>query len=208
MESRPLKRAVLTGERVVVRPIAASDARAAFQLLHGNDRILRWLVWDGPRSEKELREAYARWSFASERGEDYRLAVLDAESEDFVGGMSVRFAGHPETGDVGYWIGEPYWGRGYATEAVRLVSHLAFRHVGAETLCASVFVGNLASRIVLERNGYSLLRTAHGQTQKAGLPVDEWLFVLLRSEWVDDERGWRPVREEVELAAPGGDASP
>lgn len=183
---------------MLIRPHVPEDAEAAFELLHEREPILRWLVWDGPRELDELRMYYSRWVVAGEGGNDYHFAVVERDTERLVGSIGVRFTGHPGTGDVGYWLGEPYWGRGYATEAVRLVDHVAFEHLGAQVLCAWVFVGNDASRTVLERNGYSLVRTIHGRVRKGTVAQDEWYLTLLESEWRGGRGTWRP--HSLELA--------
>ena len=56
--------------------------------------------------------------------------------------------------ELGYWLGVPYWGRGYATEAARAVIDDAFGDLDIETLHASARVSNPASRRVLEKCGF------------------------------------------------------
>jgi RimJ/RimL family protein N-acetyltransferase len=69
------------------------------------------------------------------------------------GGGSGRGAGE-DRAELGYWIGVPFWGCGYATEAARgLIDH-AFSNLGCEVLTASARVSNPASRRVLEKCGF------------------------------------------------------
>lgn len=56
--------------------------------------------------------------------------------------------------EVGYWIGEPYWNKGVATDAVRLITHYGFEELKLERIYAGVFEYNKASMRVLEKNGY------------------------------------------------------
>ena len=188
------------GERVLLRPQAPRDADRAFALIEGNEEILRWLLWDGPVRRSDLSDHFSRWITPSEQGSDYHLAIADRRTGAYMGSMGLRFAGHPESADLGYWMGTPYHGRGLGTEAVRLASWLGFRHLGAEVLCAWVFVGNGASRTVLERNGFQLVRTARGVARKRGMPVDEWYFALTRTEWERALGDWKPAVEDVSFA--------
>jgi RimJ/RimL family protein N-acetyltransferase len=55
--------------------------------------------------------------------------------------------------NLGYWIGEQYWGRGIATECVSLVIHYVFSELKLEEVSAYVFPENKASILVLEKNG-------------------------------------------------------
>jgi len=59
-----------------------------------------------------------------------------------------------ETPEIGYWLGVPYWGQGYATEAVRALIDHAFEDIGLERLEAGARVSNPASRRVLEKCGF------------------------------------------------------
>lgn len=56
--------------------------------------------------------------------------------------------------ELGYWIGEPYWGKGIATQAVALISKYGFQELGLVRLYAGVFSYNTASMRVLEKNGF------------------------------------------------------
>jgi RimJ/RimL family protein N-acetyltransferase len=196
----------LIGERVRLRPHRSEDAAAAFALIAGCDEILRWLVWDGPSSPAELGEYYERWAIEGDGGPDLRLALEERASGALAGSLSVRFAGHPGQGDIGYWIGVPFQRRGLGREALELCAHLAFAHLAASSLTAWVFVGNTASRRVLERTGFTLARSVPGRILKRGARVDEWHFVLLASEWRRLRSGFRPVREELRWSEVATDA--
>jgi RimJ/RimL family protein N-acetyltransferase len=58
---------------------------------------------------------------------------------------------HPE---IGYWLGVPFWGKGYATEAARAVIDHAFGDLGYEVLVGGARVSNPASRRVLQKCGF------------------------------------------------------
>jgi [ribosomal protein S5]-alanine N-acetyltransferase len=58
--------------------------------------------------------------------------------------------------ELGYWIGEPYWGKGIATKAVSLLVEYGFGHLGLERIYSGVFQTNKASQRVLEKAGFKL----------------------------------------------------
>jgi RimJ/RimL family protein N-acetyltransferase len=66
-------------------------------------------------------------------------------------GVGALFSSEPE---IGYWIGLPYWGNGYATESARALIDYAFAELGHDTLQAGARVSNPASRRVLEKCGF------------------------------------------------------
>lgn len=195
--SRRIARVDLSGERARLRLHRADDAAAAFLLLDGQDEILRWLLWDGPTSPVELAEHY-RHGNPFDGSPTLALAVEERASGALAGSLSLRFGVHPGQADVGYWIGTPFQGRGLGREAVALAARLAFLHLRARALEAWVFVGNVASRRVLEHAGFTLERTVPGRARKRGRRIDQWQFVLSLADWRRLCAGFRPVHEAVE----------
>lgn len=57
--------------------------------------------------------------------------------------------------ELGYWLGEPYWNKGYATQAVSMAVAYAFGVLGVRRVFSRCYAVNLASRRVLEKNGFS-----------------------------------------------------
>jgi len=200
--TRRLAHAELEDELVTLVPLGVEHAERAFAYLHRNDDILRWLVWDGPQSVRDLQDLYCRWVTPSENGDNYHFAILERETGAFAGSIGPRFAGHPETGDVGYWLAPAFAGRGFMQQALRLVDHLAFRHLGVRVMTACVFVGNHASRRVLEKNGYELIHLAKNQVVKRGKLIDEWYFTLSQHDFERRYGAWAPLREHVVFEDP------
>jgi [ribosomal protein S5]-alanine N-acetyltransferase len=101
-----------------------------------------------------------------------------------IGGVGVDF--RPDiyrlTGSVGYWVGEPFWGRGIGTAAVRFITDYAFGAFELQRLEALVFDWNPASARVLEKAGYTL----EGRLRRAGIKDgkmgDFLVFARLRAE--------------------------
>jgi RimJ/RimL family protein N-acetyltransferase len=91
-------------------------------------------------------------------GRAYAYAITTSEDGILVGAVDLRPA-PSERESLGYWIGRPYWGRGYATAATRAIIALAFCFLDVESLTASHLVRNPASGRVLEKCGMRRLRT-------------------------------------------------
>ncbi len=112
-----------------------------------------------------------------------------------VGGESVGGIGFAAGSDVerfsaeiGYWLGEPFWGRGIATEALSLVTEYAFATMNILRLFALPFADNAASARVLEKAGYvreGLLRSA---SVKFGVPRDQLMYARINPRWGSPER--------------------
>lgn len=87
---------------------------------------------------------------------------------------------HRRTAAIGYWLGEAFWGRGIATEAVRAVTKYAFATFDFVRLEAHVFEWNLASARVLEKAGYTREARLRKRVTKEGRTVDSFLYALIR----------------------------
>lgn len=188
----------IVGEKVRLRSARVADVRGLYPLVK-NDAVIANLAWDGPENEESLRADYEKCVEGFASGGDCRLTIERADRPDVIGSLSVRSHRSPQLLDLGYWLGEPYWGQGYMTEAVRLASHLAFAYFDAVRLEAWVFVGNTGSRRVLEKNGFTLDGTLRCQIEKRGRWLDEWFFTLLHDEWESDRERYRPEYENVVL---------
>ena len=84
---------------------------------------------------------------------------------------------------LGYWLGKPFWGRGIMTNAVKATTAYGFETLGLIRIYARVHKGNDASARVLEKAGYELEGLLRKATLKQGVPIDHYLYAILREEW-------------------------
>jgi ribosomal-protein-alanine N-acetyltransferase len=85
-----------------------------------------------------------------------------------------------KSAEIGFWLGEEYWGRGIMTEALRAVTEYAFANFDLCRLYAGVFEWNLASMRVLEKAGYHLEAQLKKAVTKNGKTIDEFLYAIVR----------------------------
>ena len=69
-------------------------------------------------------------------------------------GLNVQHDVYKKSAEIGYWLGEPYWGKGIMTEAVRLITNYGFEELNLVRIYTGIFEFNKASMHVLEKNGY------------------------------------------------------
>jgi RimJ/RimL family protein N-acetyltransferase len=95
--------------------------------------------------------------------------------------------------ELGYWLGVPFWGRGYATEAARAVIDYAFAELGHEALSSGVRVSNPASRRVLEKCGFQWtgVQLCRIRAINSAAPIDR--FRLDRGLWAS-LKAWGQTR--------------
>jgi [ribosomal protein S5]-alanine N-acetyltransferase len=98
-------------------------------------------------------EEWVRYAGRESPEQSWAIAVDD----EAVGGVGLVAQEdiHRRTAEIGYWLGEAFWGRGIMTEAVRAVTDYAFETFDIVRIYAGVFETNLASMRVLEKAGYT-----------------------------------------------------
>ncbi len=138
------------------------------------------LVWDGPESEESFLAAYPD-PRANPAHRNY--TIIEAATSAPVGALSIRPGFQPLRGDIGYWIGIPFHGRGLGTAAVARSLEIAFGEMGMEKMEASAFLGNEASVRILEKNGFRKEGLVRKAILKRGRWLDEHLLGITREEW-------------------------
>lgn len=94
--------------------------------------------------------------------------------EDFVSGRDA---------EIGCWLGEKFWGRGIAIEAVRIICRAGFEEFGVDRIYAGVFEHNRAAAKVLERCGFELRERLREAICKDGRLFDARLYDLRAEDW-------------------------
>ena len=87
---------------------------------------------------------------------------------------------HRRSAEIGYWLGEAYWGRGIATEAVRAITAYGFEHSDLIRIYALVFAWNAASIRVVEKAGYQFEGRRRKAVVKDGQIIDDLLYAIVR----------------------------
>jgi RimJ/RimL family protein N-acetyltransferase len=177
---------VLETERLTLRAPRREDVKAI--VLIANDRRIAENTARIPHPYGVAdAEAFIE---AVHRGEgEVAFAIMLGDILIGVCGIDSRASG-PE---LGYWLGAPYCGRGYATEAVRAVIDYAFGELEHDMLAAGARVSNPASRRVLEKCAFQWtgVRLTRIRAINSAAPIDR--FRLDRKLWVSLKR-WAPVR--------------
>lgn len=121
----------------------------------------------------------AGWAAGTRR--DY---VILGEDDRPVGVVLIKeIDAERRAGELGYWLGVPYWGRGYATAAATAAIALAFGELGLERLTANCLLTNAASLRVLEKLGFVREREDPWELPKWAEPRMGVILALAREDW-------------------------
>ncbi len=176
--SSPHRRApLLKTERLVLRPPQRADAKAIAAL--ADDRRVAENLRRIPHPYT-LADAQTFLETAGASNEELVLVITVADTIIGSCGIAQSRDAHPE---IGYWLGVPFWGNGYATEAARALIDHGFRDRGHSMLLGAARVSNPASRRVLEKCGFEWtgVGLCRVRALAASVPVDR--FRLDRARW-------------------------
>ncbi len=132
-----------------------------------------------PYTTKDAEE-YIRAMLAAPEDKVFAFAI--ALDDRVIGSISVCRCEnvHSRSAEMGYYIGKPYWGKGYATEAVRQTVKRVFENSDVLRIFADPFARNVASCCVLEKAGFALEGTLRSNAVKNGEVLDVKMYAVVR----------------------------
>ncbi len=145
---------VLETERLVLRPFRLADAPEVERL--AGDRAIAdtTLAIPHPYTKGMGRVWISSHPGYRENGSGAIFAVTLKPEGSLVGAVGLSSVSEAfSRAEIGYWVGKPYWNKGYATEATRTVLRFAFRNLGLNRVHASHFTRNPASGRVMQKLG-------------------------------------------------------
>ena len=171
----------LVGQLATLRPWRPSDTSSLVK--HANNLSVA----------RQLRDRFPH-PYTAADGRQFIQSVADARpttsfaiavAGEAVGGIGFSPGADVErySAEVGYWLAEPFWGRGIAPEAVRLVSEYAFGTCNMLRLFALPFADNTQSIRVLDKAGYTREATLRAASVKNGVARDQTLYARINPAW-------------------------
>jgi len=178
---------VLETERLKLRAPRRSDGKAIVRLI--NDRRVSENTARIPHPY-HLDDAETFIAAANRQTDEATFVIM--RDGELIGMCGVE--PHQDGPAIGYWIGAPFWGRGYATEAIRAAIDHAFGTLGHQTLQAASRVSNPPSRRVLEKCGFQWTGVGLYRVRaiNSSAPFDR--FRLDRGLWAS-LKAWGRARE-------------
>jgi ribosomal-protein-alanine N-acetyltransferase len=167
----------LVREKCEVRSYRGTDAKTL--ALQADNRKVWINLRDGFPHPYGVKDARRFISAALSHSPESHFAI--AVEGKAVGGIGFGLNSDVErvSAEIGYWLGEEYWGRGIATEALRAVTAYAIEEHSLTRLYAVPFQWNPASFRVLEKSGYVLEGTLRRSAIKDGRIIDQRLYAYV-----------------------------
>jgi len=165
--------------RLILREFSESDIAELVPLIGALEVAATTLRIPHPYEEKHAREFLA----TVPKENELRLAIRLRRDGRLCGGMGL----HPEMqhrrAELGYWIGVPFWGNGYATEAAREVVRYGFEKLDLNRIFATHFKGNEKSGRVLQKIGMRHEGSIRQGVLKSGKFIDLEMYSILREDY-------------------------
>ena len=165
------------GDGFQIRPLDENDIAALVKYAN-NPRVADQLE---DRFPHPYTIGHARRWLAQLKAQDPLTNFAIASPDEVIGGigLDLREDVYFRTAEIGYWLGEPFWGQGIATSAVRAMTGWAFENLNLVRLEARVFETNPASGRVLEKAGFACEGRLRQSVTKQGKTMDQTIYAVL-----------------------------
>ncbi len=177
---------ILKTERLVLRPWRVADAEALYEYAK-DDRVGPIAGWPVHKSVEDsaviIRTVLAQegvWAVTL-KGEDRAIGSAGLSI-----GSNANFPIGEDEGEIGYWIGVPYWGKGFIPEATRELMRYGFEDLKLNTIWCGYFDGNEKSKRVQEKCGFRYHHTVANKPWPLMNDVrTEHISRITREEWME-----------------------
>jgi RimJ/RimL family protein N-acetyltransferase len=165
--------------RLRLRPYTETDIAEMLPLIGTREVAATTLRIAHPYTEKD-----ATGFLALTRDPDKLwLAITLRTDGSQIGGVGLRLDEQHQHAELGYWLGVPYWGKGYATEAAQEMMRYGFEELHLHRIFASHFKHNPTSGRILMKLGMRHEGCQREHLRKWNQFVDSELYGILRQEW-------------------------
>lgn len=177
----------LNTDRLLLRPFRLEDASRVQQL--AGDRAIAATTLNIPHPyEDGMAEDWIRnhpESFANQESVVFAITIKSEPGPSaLVGAIGLTLAMPHARGELGYWIGKPYWRRGYCTEAAGAVLDFGFETLGLQRIFARYMTTNPPSGRVMEKIGMQYEGCFRQHINKWGQYVDINFYGILRGAYL------------------------
>ena len=163
-----------------IRSFRPEDAEALAR--YANNRQVWLNVRDAFPHPYRLADAVAWIRMAARQFPEVSFAIADPQEVIGTIGLGLQTDVNYRSAEIGYWLGEPFWGQGIATAALGAFTEYAFAHYDLIRLFAYVYEWNPASERVLAKAGYACEGRMRKSATKDGKTVDQLLYAKVREQ--------------------------
>ncbi len=173
----------IEGDNVNLRKVTKSDAQSIYEYARDKE-ISRYTFIPHPYKLRDALRFIRLTHQQIRKGREYHLGIELKDTDQIVGMVGLAGVNQRDrNAEVGYWLARKYWGRGYATEALRLMLWYGFSELKLIRIWARVMHPNLASARLLENVGFTFEGRLRKSINQNGRWLDELRYAILKEEY-------------------------
>jgi [ribosomal protein S5]-alanine N-acetyltransferase len=172
----------LQTDRLLLRPYLPTDVADLVRLAGTQEVAATTLRIPHPYREQDALDFVASCAPDAELERSTRFAITLRNGGQFLGGVGLRLERWQHQAELGYWLGVPYWGKGYATESAQAVVRFGFETLKLHRIFASHFAHNPASGRILRKIGMHYEGCLRGNVFKWDKFYDSELYSILSTD--------------------------
>lgn len=177
----------LETNRLILRLFESSDAKMV-QTLAGNEEIANTTLGIPHPYPDGAAEAWIeRIRNAYQKGEIFSFAMVQKENGMLIGCVTLRVSKSENHADLAYWVGRPFWGQGYATEAAQRIVKFGFEGLCLHRILAAAMTKNPASYKIMHKIGMKSENNFPKQVLKSGVYEDLVHYGLAKSDVIKED---------------------
>jgi ribosomal-protein-alanine N-acetyltransferase len=172
----------LETERLILRPFSLEDGPRVMYLAGEREIAMNTGTIPHPYEQGMAEEWISPHQELFEKREAVIFAICLRKTEELIGAIGIEVNRDHDCGELGYWVGKPYWNQGYCTEAARIAIEYAFCALELNRIGAIHFTRNPASGRVMQKIGMRYEGERRQAMKRWGEYVDIACYGLLREE--------------------------
>ncbi|MDE6575845.1 MAG: GNAT family N-acetyltransferase [Opitutales bacterium] len=174
---------ILYSERLALCPIQKEDAERITELLSDYETVymMTYAPWPYTLADSQQWIDYVHWLCSENKGRFW--GIYDSDGV-FIGTIGMSLYPEHDRGELHYWLGRLYWGKGYGTEAAKRAIRYAFQDLRLECLDVNHMSRNLRSQRLIQKCGFQYEGTFRHYVKRFGHYEDVKNYSLLRSDLV------------------------
>jgi len=177
------KQPTLEAERLILRPFTIADAPEV-QKLAGDKAVAETtLNIPYPYEDGMAEEWIGTHEKSFKDNKNVTFAIVQKTDNQLAGAISLTINERFNNAEMGYWIGVPYWNKGYCTEAARVLLDYGFNDLNLNRIFAHHMSHNEASGKVMQKMGMNYEGCHHQAVKKNGSYLDIKVYAILKEDF-------------------------
>ena len=178
------KQPSITTQRLLLRPFVFADAARVAEL--AGDPLIAdtTLNIPHPYTVSEAKRWIKRHTALWYEGRGLEYAIVRLEDNLLIGDITLRINRAYDSGEIGYWVGTPFWNQGYCTEAVSALIDFGFKKLDLNRIYGFYLTRNPSSRRVMEKSDMVYEGTFRQSIKKDGQYEDCGVCAILRDDFL------------------------